>query len=82
MRRIDETVKTPEIRYIPTKWDESQMTEIVIKPATGLSTQTIIMRMRDKYQFKVGTSLTLQQLRFEMLDTIVYYDQSSNKADY
>ncbi len=32
MRRIDETVKTPEIRYIPTMWDESQMTEIVIKP--------------------------------------------------
>jgi len=23
MRRVDETVKTPEIRYIPSKWDPS-----------------------------------------------------------
>lgn len=60
MRRIDETVKSPttEIRYIPSKWDESQLTEIVIKPAKA-ATQTIYMKMRDKYQFKVGTSLTL-----------------------
>lgn len=30
MMRLDEAVKTPAIRYIPSKWDETQLTDIVI----------------------------------------------------
>lgn len=37
------------------------------------------MRMRDKYQFNVGTSLTMRYLNFEMLDTYVYYDLANYK---
>ena len=79
MRRVDETVKTPEIRYIPSKWDPTQLTELIISPASGVSTQTVFLRMRDKYQFNVGTGLTMSNLKFEMLDTYVYYDYKNKE---
>lgn len=76
MRRLDG--KT-EIRYIPSKWDETQLTEIVITPSVAKATQTIYMRLRDKYQFKVGTGLSMDYLRFEMLDTYIYYDKANKE---
>ena len=79
MRRVDETVKTPEIRYVPSKWDPTQLTELLIAPAVAGATQTIFLRLRDKYQFNVGTSLTMRDLKFEMLDTHVYYDKENLK---
>ena len=77
MRRLDEGKS--ELRYIPSKWDETQLTEIVITPSVAKTTQTIFMRLRDKYQFKVGTGLSMDYLRFEMLDTYVYYDKANKE---
>jgi hypothetical protein len=51
----------------------------VIAPKVAGATQTIFLRLRDKYQFNVGTSLTMSDLKFEMLDTHVYYDKENLK---
>jgi hypothetical protein len=77
MRPIDET-KTPDIRYIPAKLDDSQLTELSILPSLTKQ-QIIYYRMRDKFQFKVGTSLTMYNVKFEMIDSSIYYDTSETK---
>ena len=40
--------KATDFRYIPSKWDENQLTELVIMPNSA-KTQTIYYRMRDKF---------------------------------
>jgi hypothetical protein len=52
--------KPAEFPYIPSAYDDSQSTKIIIEPNTGAGVQTIYYKHRDKFQFKVGAGLTIR----------------------
>ena len=80
-------INNPIDFYMPTKLDQnSQSLTLIIQPNTATQAQTTIYyKMKDMWTFKIGGGLTIQNITFDAIDSVIDPNQDStlclNKTD-
>ncbi|CDW87527.1 UNKNOWN [Stylonychia lemnae] len=61
----------PVDKYMPLKLDKySASTEMILKPVS-ITTLSVYYKLRDSFSFNVGASLTIQNIKFDAIDSSV-----------
>ena len=66
--------------YRATASDANSQTTKIIITSSGTTQVTVNYKLRDKWRFKVGGGLTIKNIIFDAIDSLIIYDSSSVSA--